>query len=46
VQYKTNLDDAVWQNLPGNATFVGAIGWLNDMLPSPGQRFYRVVLSP
>jgi WD40-like Beta Propeller Repeat len=46
VQYKTNLTDAVWLNLPGDVTFIGATGYLNDALPSPGQRFYRIVLSP
>ena len=46
VQYKTNLTDAVWLPLPGDATFVGATGWFNDTLPSPGQRFYRILLSP
>jgi len=46
VQYKTNLTDAVWLPLPGDATFIGDTGWFNDALPSPGQRFYRIVLSP
>jgi Tol biopolymer transport system component len=46
VQYKTNLTDAAWLNLPGDVTFIGATGYLNDALPSPGQRFYRIVLSP
>jgi Tol biopolymer transport system component len=46
VQFKTNLTDAVWLSLPGNATFIGDTGWFNDALPSPGQRFYRIVLSP
>lgn len=46
VQYKTNLTDAVWLNLPGDATFIGATGYLNDALPSTGQRFYRIILSP
>ena len=46
VQYKTNLTDAAWLTLPGVATFIGATGYLNDLLPSPGQRFYRIVLSP
>jgi Tol biopolymer transport system component len=46
VQYKTNLTDAVWLPLPGDATFIGATGWFNDALPSPSQRFYRIVLSP
>jgi Tol biopolymer transport system component len=46
VQYKTNLTDAVWLPLPGDATFIGATGRFNDALPSPGQRFYRIVLTP
>jgi Tol biopolymer transport system component len=46
VQYKTNLTDAVWLDLPGDMTFIGVTGYLNDLLPSPGQRFYRIVLSP
>jgi hypothetical protein len=46
VQYKTNLTDAVWLPLPGDATYVGANGWFDDTLPSPGQRFYRIVLNP
>jgi hypothetical protein len=46
VQFKTNLTDAVWLPLPGDATFIGATGWFNDALPSPGQRFYRIVLTP
>jgi tricorn protease-like protein len=46
VQYKTNLTDAVWLNLPGDVTFIGATGYLNDPSPAPGQRFYRIVLSP
>jgi hypothetical protein len=46
VQYKTNLTDPVWLNLPGDVTFIGATGYLNDPLLSSGQRFYRIVLSP
>lgn len=46
VQYKTNLTDPVWLNLPGDVTFIGATGYLSDPLPSSGQRFYRIVLSP
>ena len=46
VQYKTNLTDAVWLNLPGNATFIGPTGYFSDSLPAPGQRFYRIVLNP
>jgi Tol biopolymer transport system component len=46
VQYKTNLTDSAWLNLPGNMTFIGGTGWLPDMLPSSGQRFYRIALTP
>jgi hypothetical protein len=46
VQFKDNLSDPVWQTLPGNITIIGANGYLNDALPSPGQRFYRIVLTP
>ncbi len=46
VQYKTNLTDAAWLNLPGNVSFIGANGYLNDLLPSNGQRFYRIVSNP
>jgi hypothetical protein len=46
VQFKTNLTDAAWLSLPGTVTFIGATGYFSDPLPSRGQRFYRVVLSP
>ena len=46
VQFKTNLTDPVWLTLPGDVTFIGATGYLNDPLPSSGQRFYRIVLTP
>ncbi len=46
VQYKTNLTDAVWLDLPGNAAFIGLTGYLSDLMPATGQRFYRIVLNP
>jgi Tol biopolymer transport system component len=46
VQFKTNLTDPVWLNLPGNAAFIGATGYFGDPSPAPGQRFYRIVLTP
>ena len=46
VQFKTNLTDSVWLNLPGNLTFIGATGYVSDPSPAPGQRFYRIVLTP
>jgi hypothetical protein len=46
VQYKTNLTDAAWLNLPGNVIFIGPTGYFSDSVPGPGQRFYRLVLNP
>ncbi len=46
VQFKTNLTDSVWLNLPGNAAFIGPLGYFSDPSPAPGQRFYRIVLTP
>jgi hypothetical protein len=46
VQFKTNLTDSVWLNLPGNVTFIGATGYASDPSPAPGQRFYRIVSTP
>ena len=46
VQFKNNLADPEWQNLSGNLTFVGGTGYLNDPVPSAGQRFYRIIINP
>jgi Tol biopolymer transport system component len=47
VQFKTNLTDAVWQNLPADITVTGGTGYVSDPTPvTTGQRFYRVVSSP
>jgi Tol biopolymer transport system component len=47
VQFKTNLTDAVWQNLPADITVTGGTGYVSDPTPTaPGQRFYRVVSNP
>jgi hypothetical protein len=46
VQFKTNLTDAVWLNLPGNMAFIGLTGYLGDSAPAPGQRFYRILSNP
>jgi len=46
VQYKTNLTDTAWLNLPGNVTYLGLTGYFSDAVPGPGQRFYRLILTP
>ena len=43
VQYKNDLNDAVWQVLNGSVTIEGNQGFVRDVSgPSP-QRFYRIV---
>jgi hypothetical protein len=46
VQFKNDLSDPCWQDLPGNLTFIGDTGYVSDPSPPPDQRFYRIVLSP
>ncbi|MDW8309490.1 MAG: hypothetical protein RMK20_08970, partial [Verrucomicrobiales bacterium] len=43
VQYKNNLEDAVWTNLPPDVTATGPTASQTDPL-GPTQRFYRVVV--
>jgi hypothetical protein len=40
------LTDPLWQDLPGNITFIGDTGYISDQLPAPNQRFYRIILNP
>jgi D-alanyl-D-alanine carboxypeptidase len=45
VQYKTNLTDSLWQNLPGDVVATNLPITKLDSLPTgPSQRFYRVML--
>jgi Tol biopolymer transport system component len=46
VQFKNDLNDPVWQDLPGDITFIGDTGYVSDPSPAPAGRFYRIVLSP
>ena len=46
VQYKNDLGDPAWQNLPGNLTFIGDTGYITDWSPPPDKRFYRIILNP
>jgi Tol biopolymer transport system component len=43
VQYKTNLSDDTWLPVNGNVVIQNGVGYVNDVTPDPGQRFYRVV---
>ena len=42
VQFKNNLNDNGWQDLPGNITIIGVKALLQDAAPAIDQRFYRV----
>lgn len=46
VQYKTNLTDAVWLNLPNSVAYLGTNAYLGGLSLSTGQRFYRIVANP
>jgi hypothetical protein len=43
VQYKDNLNDAIWQNMNGSVTVVSNRASATDPVPSSSQRFYRIV---
>jgi Tol biopolymer transport system component len=45
VQFKTTLSESTWMDVTGTVTIVGNQAQLTDLAPSPGQRFYRVVVS-
>ncbi len=44
-QFKDSVSDSTWQNVNGGVVFIGNTGYINDLSPSQGQRFYRIVLS-
>ena len=46
LQYKTNLKDSSWINVPGTVTISGNTASKNDAIGSNKQRFYRVVIVP
>jgi hypothetical protein len=46
VQYKDNLNDPIWQNVPGNITFIGNNAYLTDPSAPADKRFYRILLNP
>jgi hypothetical protein len=45
VQYKNNLSDPLWQNLPATISFVGNEGYVTVPADQPN-RFYQVVETP
>ncbi len=46
VQYTDNLNDPVWQTLPGAITFIGTEAYLSDSAATAPYRFYRIVQNP
>jgi len=42
VEFKNNLEDPIWQTLPGSYTTNGVKAWLQDASPTSGQRVYRI----
>jgi hypothetical protein len=45
VEYKNDLTDALWQNVPAPVSILNNVGSITDPTPAPGRRFYRVVLE-
>ena len=45
VQYKNDLSDPAWQDLPANITFIGDTGYISDPSPPSDKRFYRVLVN-
>lgn len=43
VQFKNDLSDSNWQNLPGTTATLGVKAWLQDSTPANSQRIYRVL---
>jgi Tol biopolymer transport system component len=46
VQFKDNLSDQTWQNLPAGIAINGASAFLQDTALSSTHRFYRIVVKP
>jgi Tol biopolymer transport system component len=45
-QFKNDLSDPDWQDLPGDIVFIGNTGYISDPSPASGQKFYRILLNP
>ncbi|MDB6125657.1 MAG: hypothetical protein JWQ71_4650 [Pedosphaera sp.] len=46
LQYKTNLDDSAWLNVPGDVLATSPAANKIDSVGSDTQRFYRIILLP
>jgi len=46
LQYKTNMHDPSWVNLPGNVTASGGTASQNDTVGTTSSRLYRVLILP
>jgi hypothetical protein len=43
VQFKDNLTDPDWQDLPSSPSIIGNQGYIKDPAAPGSQRFYRVL---
>jgi Tol biopolymer transport system component len=43
VKYKNHLSDIHWQDVTGTVTIVGNMGFLTELAPVNGQRFYFII---
>ncbi|MDQ6633052.1 MAG: hypothetical protein M3Y82_15070, partial [Verrucomicrobiota bacterium] len=43
VQFKNNVEDSEWLQLPGNVVIINNTGSLQDLSPNAEHRIYRVV---
>jgi hypothetical protein len=47
VEFKDNVDDLSWQQLPGSVTVnAGTAAMIDPNAPSVAHRFYRVMVQP
>ncbi len=46
VQYKADLNEAAWNDLPGDVTASAETAVKTDTSSTPGQRFYRIIVLP
>jgi len=44
VEYKSDLNETTWTDLPGDVVATGSIATKTDSIISTPQRYYRVVL--
>lgn len=46
LQYKNDLSDPAWMDVPGDVTASNSLAFKNDSSASPARRFYRILVLP